>query len=378
MHSLHTLLLSLVAVNPLLSTFAAPTELQQSNGGYAVDKSLSSPQVRSGTSLESRGDGWIPIGNSDIRIKEEIGRGAFAAVYAADLRPNKKKRRVAVKVHQGDPNILPPIYVIDRKITDYSNVLRFLDAAEVKGTQYLVMERASVTLEERIQANEFRSNNDRVRRHITGVVNGLLTLHNAGIAHNDGHSENVVFIDGVAKLIDFDLITEGQMKSHVCGRRDILGPEALGLTGTSVDTYRNDVWAAGVTLLRMMTKQNPWRDARDDLAKRIWQDPSRTERQRRLKKYFPTISTELSTILARVFTTQGQRYSSVEFYSRLRSVQAFYTSQPSRMVIRATGDEEDDLDNAANYICNLAGGGGNSTAPSTRRSVANGASSDLY
>jgi serine/threonine protein kinase len=209
MHFLSTFLFSLAAISP--TSYAIPTTLQQTENGV---------------SLEARQRDHIVLGQYDIRLKEELGRGQFAKVYAAHMTPNREGLDIAVKVSQKSKylDIVEPGNWIRELVRDFSHIAKVVIGGTVGSSEYLVMERTRSNVENDIRAGRYNGDNARIKSHFGGVLDGLAEFHKRGLSHNDVHTQNVGFIGQNPKLIDFDFVMKGQYHSAICTRNDIKGP----------------------------------------------------------------------------------------------------------------------------------------------------------
>jgi serine/threonine protein kinase len=368
-----TFLCSALAMHLYADTFAVPTGIHDASavemGTATRDLHVRANEI-SGVTFH--------IGNYIVKAGTELGRGAFAIVYSAEIHPSRNGMKGALKYHKGDPDIIPGAELIRKYVRDFSNIIQPLATLRRPRTdgQLLLMERGQGTVEDMIRTGMYRDE-ERIRRHMIGILRGFEALHRVGLSHSDGHSENYVFVGRSPKLTDFDLVRDGQWQRNICGRMDILGPgkfpsllrdggwlityvEAMMGLG-HIDAYANDVWAAGVLVIRMITGTNPWQTARDPLPQRLWGERKSAERQRILKAHIPALSTNLCRILSWVFTTQQNRYTAFELSDDLQHLDRFVSSQPRMLSLRADGDGSK-LDTAANYLCGF--GGHNNTASS--------------
>jgi serine/threonine protein kinase len=136
--------------------------------------------------------------------------------------------------------------------------------------------------------------------------------------------------------------------------------EAAGLTKSKIDVYKNDVWAAGILLVNMISGKNPWRYVADDEAVSIWDSSVRRLRQKRLKSLVPALSDELCKVLADVFTAQDKRLSAADFRRKIQDVTNFSTWHATSMAVRDDSVNGNDP-MTQGYSCSFHGGSGNRT-----------------
>ena len=96
------------------------------------------------------------------------------------------------------------------------------------------------------------------RRVLSGVGAALRFLHENGIVHRDVKPENVVVgTDGAVKLIDYDIaraVTSASQDTRVLGTIGYAPPEQQGLAQSDP---RSDIYALGVLLNVMLTREHP-------------------------------------------------------------------------------------------------------------------------
>ena len=101
---------------------------------------------------------------------------------------------------------------------------------------------------------DFKMEEFEVVRYIRDVCKGLRYCHSKGIVHNDVKMENVLIVNGVVKLIDFNLsFFEGDKSAIVmCGTKEYLAPENIHRKKDSIVGTKVDSWAVGVMCYEMM------------------------------------------------------------------------------------------------------------------------------
>lgn len=96
------------------------------------------------------------------------------------------------------------------------------------------------------------------KKVLAGVCAGLSVLHQEGIVHRDVKPENVIIgPSGRVVLIDFNasrMVSLSSKDTVIMGTVGYASPEQLGL---SQSDSRTDIYAAGVLLNVMLTKQHP-------------------------------------------------------------------------------------------------------------------------
>ena len=96
------------------------------------------------------------------------------------------------------------------------------------------------------------------RRVLTGVGAALQFLHKNGFVHRDVKPENIIVgTDGAVKLIDYDIaraVTAAPRDTRVLGTMGYAPPEQQGLAQSDP---RSDIYALGVLLNVMLTREHP-------------------------------------------------------------------------------------------------------------------------
>ena len=103
---------------------------------------------------------------------------------------------------------------------------------------------------------------EKARKYFCDLIIGLEYCHEvAGIIHRDIKPENLLLDENdVLKIVDFGvafMITDGSDESKMTlGSTFYLAPEVC--KGVVYKGRRTDIWAAGVTLYRMLTSKFPF------------------------------------------------------------------------------------------------------------------------
>ena len=242
-------------------------------------------------------------------FEEALGRGSFGAVY----RVSKENNVYAAKV-------LSETYILDEFKNEQNRITREIDVLKnVKGenlikyqedfyfkNEFGIME--YVIVMEYFQGRTLRSflKNDveleTLIRIFVSVLYGVRDLHNtiienAGIIHRDLKPDNIMIDDnlnvkiidyGLSKIIDFSSITSTGTQ---IGSPLYMSPEQLK-DSKHID-YRADIYALGIILYEMLTKNIPYKASTlPELLMKILNDPIIPPKQ-----YNPSISDGLENII---------------------------------------------------------------------------------
>ncbi len=242
-------------------------------------------------------------------FEEALGSGSFGAVY----RVSKENNVYAAKV-------LSETYILDEFKNEQNRITREIDVLKnVKGENLIVYQEdfyfknefgimEYVIVMEYFPGRTLRSflKNDvelETLIHIfVSVLHGVRDLHNtiienAGIIHRDLKPDNIMIDDnlnvkiidyGLSKIIDFSSITSTGTQ---IGSPLYMSPEQLK-DSKHID-YRADIYALGIILYEMLTKNIPYKASTlPELLMKILNDPIIPPKQ-----YNPTISDGLENII---------------------------------------------------------------------------------
>ena len=242
-------------------------------------------------------------------FEEALGSGSFGAVY----RVSKENNVYAAKV-------LSETYILDEFKNEQNRITREIDVLKnVKGenlikyqedfyfkNEFGIME--YVIVMEYFSGRTLRSflRNDveleTLIRIFVSVLYGVRDLHNtnienAGIIHRDLKPDNIMIDDnlnvkiidyGLSKIIDFSSITSTGTQ---IGSPLYMSPEQLK-DSKHID-YRADIYALGIILYEMLTKNIPYKASTlPELLMKILNDPIIPPKQ-----YNPSISDGLENII---------------------------------------------------------------------------------
>ncbi len=201
-----------------------------------------------------------------------IGRGGMGKVYKA--RHRKLDRIVALKVLP-ESSFKEPMAIkrFEREIRaagrlKHPNVVQALDADEVDGTHFLVMEFIDGTDLGKITKVNGPLPIDHACNLTFQAAQGLQAIHESGLVHRDIKPSNlIVDSSGTVHILDLGLALLGldQESSHeltstdqIMGTVDYIAPEQ------AMDTHnvdiRADIYSLGCTLFHLLTGKPPYRN----------------------------------------------------------------------------------------------------------------------
>ena len=213
------------------------------------------------------------VGNYVIR--EQIGEGGFAVVYAAE-QEKPVRRKVALKIIKlgMDTKQVIARFEAERQalaMMDHPNVAKVFDAGMTEmGRPYFVMEYVAGTSITEYCDRSRLSIGERLRL-FTQVCSAVQHAHQKAIIHRDIKPSNVLVSDqggeplvrvidfGVAKAISHRLAEQTiyTEQGQLVGTPAYMSPEQSGLNAENVDT-RSDIYSLGVLLYKLLTGVLPF------------------------------------------------------------------------------------------------------------------------
>ena len=207
-----------------------------------------------------------------LKLLAHCGGGAFGDVYFCEDITGKKmavkiisKKRIGDswereltgvknyrKITENAPGLLQIFHVED----DEENFFYTMEPADsVSVTEYV-----PDTLACRLKSGALPQTD--LFRVLSGVFNGIKTLHDAGFAHRDIKPDNILFVKGVPKLADIGLLSAlSHTVTQLAGTLDFIPPEER--TAESLESsdkasrQRNDLYAFGKVIYCAVTGIEP-------------------------------------------------------------------------------------------------------------------------
>ncbi|XP_078687820.1 fibroblast growth factor receptor-like [Branchiostoma floridae x Branchiostoma belcheri] len=221
------------------------------------------------------------VNPDDLRLNEEIGRGAFGIAFLATLKRAvdgllTEQTVVAKTVRENarEEEIQNFIQEVDTTITlrGHINLLGLVGCCTLSHPPYLVTEYMSYgdlktfllkcrKLNERLQDSMYDFDDMKIYQVARQIANGMTYISQAGYVHGDLAARNVlVGEDLVVKIADFGLTTDIYERGYQ--RQDAeqkiplrwMAPERLMREGRY--TSKSDVWSFGVVLYEIATLGN--------------------------------------------------------------------------------------------------------------------------
>jgi len=221
------------------------------------------PVLNSSTKMQhTASESQWSISFEDLVLEKEIGRGAFGVVYKGRWRSNY----VAVK-KMGDKalsrsdfeNFMKEIDVM-KNLKPCNHVVQLLAVCEnpfclvleycEKGNLYAYLRKEEIPRETQ-------------RKIIMGIAKGMLHLHQEHIIHRDLATRNVLLSGTLEpKVSDFGMSRTVLDVQGVRGKSGVgplrwMAPESIR---EHLYSPASDIWAFGITLIEMLTKDDPYGD----------------------------------------------------------------------------------------------------------------------
>jgi len=199
------------------------------------------------------------------KIIKSLGGGGMANVYLAF--DQFLKRQVTFKMMRldmkDDADVVKRFHHEAVAATElvHDNIVQIYDTGEYEGSQYLVMEYVEGTDLKSFIADHFPIPYQQVVDIMLQILSAVQAAHNANIIHRDLKPQNILINDQTqVKITDFGIAVAKDSKNitqthTVIGSVHYLSPEQ---TRGGVASPKSDIYALGVMLYEMLTKQVPF------------------------------------------------------------------------------------------------------------------------
>lgn len=184
---------------------------------------------------------------------KDLGNGGFGKVFLA--KEKVSNRYVAIKQllntnKSEQEDIIHEIETISK--FENPNIVTYYHHFWEDEVLYLVMEYCSGgSLRDKLETNSITTSE--TIEWIQTLASCLRIIHKKGIIHHDIKPDNIVFSqNGTIKIADFGVANKN------IGTRAYMSPEAFSWDVNSTNDPRIDIYALGVTLMELLSKQNPF------------------------------------------------------------------------------------------------------------------------
>jgi serine/threonine protein kinase len=191
--------------------------------------------------------------NKIYRFERDLGVGGFGTVFLA--REKVSKRRVAIKQlnHQDaaqQKDIIHEMQMVSQ--FNHPHIVTYHHHFSESGLLFIVMEYcAGGSVRDAINNRKVTTSD--ALNWIQTIAETLDFVHGKFVIHHDIKPDNLLFADsGTVKISDFGVANTGS------GTRSYMSPEALAWNGTNILDVRVDIYALGVTLMELLTGNNPF------------------------------------------------------------------------------------------------------------------------
>ncbi|TDP61184.1 protein kinase domain-containing protein [Flavobacterium dankookense] len=186
-------------------------------------------------------------------FEKDLGSGGFGKVFLA--KEKVSNRFVAIKQllnknKSEQEDIIHEIETISK--FENPNIVTYYHHFWEDEVLYLVMEYCSGgSLRDKLETNSITTLE--AIEWIQTLASCLRIIHKKGIIHHDIKPDNIVFTqNGTIKIADFGVANKN------IGTRAYMSPEAFSWDIDSTNDPRIDIYALGVTLMELLSKQNPF------------------------------------------------------------------------------------------------------------------------
>ncbi len=183
----------------------------------------------------------------------DLGNGGFGKVFLA--KEKVSNRFVAIKQllnknKSEQEDIIHEIETISK--FENPNIVTYYHHFWEEEILYLVMEYCSGgSLRDKLETNSITTSE--TIEWMQTLASCLRIIHKKGIIHHDIKPDNIVFSqNGTIKIADFGVANKN------IGTRAYMSPEAFSWDVDCTNDPRIDIYALGVTLMELLSKQNPF------------------------------------------------------------------------------------------------------------------------
>ena len=191
--------------------------------------------------------------NNTYRYVKDLGKGGFGKVFLA--REERSENLVAIKQLKNENKARQDDIIYEMQMVskfNHPHIVLYKHHFVQNDLLYIVMEYCSLGSLRKLMRNE-KTTSTFIWKWMSELTATLQMVHEKGIIHHDIKPDNILFTeDRKIKITDFGIANTGG------GTMPYMSPEALNWETNAVKDARVDVYALGVTLLELLTKQNPF------------------------------------------------------------------------------------------------------------------------
>jgi serine/threonine protein kinase len=193
--------------------------------------------------------------SDDMIIIRHLGAGSFGDVFLVSVAGKEYALKVGLDIPRGSETISAiqnemNIFQILGQNPQHPNLIRSFPIEFPLGPA-VFLELGQETLDDKIKSRSLSF--QQTIEIILQILSAVAFLHSIGISHNDLKPDNVLFVDGVPKLFDFNLSyhweKDDSFRSHLCGTRGYKHP-------SPTTNYAQDGFSCCFILIEMLIGEN--------------------------------------------------------------------------------------------------------------------------
>ncbi|KAI8098691.1 uncharacterized protein BX664DRAFT_271447 [Halteromyces radiatus] len=260
----------------------------------------------SAQSLNQLSDAQLSNKPEDYELKEPIGYGSSAVVYAALYKPSNRK--VAMKVIDLDMFERNQIDELRREtalmaLSKHPNVLRVYGSFVSGSKLYIITPYLSAGSCLDIMKTSYPDGFDEITiaTILKQALEGLIYLHKNGHIHRDVKAGNLLMDEyGLVQLADFgvssSLTENNEVRKTFVGTPCWMAPEVMEQAGYD---FKADIWSFGITAIELATGHAPFAkySPMKVLMMTLSQDPPTLSRENAKHKFSKMIKEMIDTCL---------------------------------------------------------------------------------
>ena len=259
-----------------------------------------------------------------FKIGKKLGAGAFASVYMALDRADKKVyalKKISLSSEAPSHHKPQVEYQISKDLL-HKNIVRTIDSFHIRDSLYLQLEFGDGgDLFSCLDPNGSGIDMALSKKYICGLAEGLLHLQETGIVHADIKPENCLISKGNLKICDFGLAgyTNEVRTGRATGTGAYMAPELINRSSSTEYKLKcgQDVWAFGIVLYAVLFQDLPWEKAKpsDEDFSKYWTKGAK------LLYPFNIVSHNMRTLLSScICINPKERSSMTEVVSYLKTM----------------------------------------------------------
>jgi serine/threonine protein kinase len=190
-----------------------------------------------------------------MTIIRHLGAGAFGDVFLVSVSGKEYALKVGLDISRSSNPVSAiqnemNIFEYLRQNPAHPNLIQSFPIEFPLGSAILI-ELGQETLDDKIKLGSLSF--QQTMEIILQILSAVAFLHSIGISHNDLKPDNIIFVDRVPKLFDFNISyfwkTDHSFKSHLCGTLGYKHP-------TSGSNYAQDVFSCCFMIIEMLIGKN--------------------------------------------------------------------------------------------------------------------------